>query len=405
MNILFVTWDGPQVSYLEGLFLPIFKELNEIGYHFHVIQFTWGAREKVEQTKETCETAGCTYEMVPVIRKSVALGSLISAMMGYWPIRRAIKRYNIDVVLPRSTLPAFSSLLALRGRDTSLIFDADGLPLDERVDFGGQSPSGFVYRLLRDIESQAIRRAEKVLTRSHKASDILLARAGAGARPEKFHVVTNGRDAGLFDPGDAASRAVTRNSLDIPLQAPLLVYAGSIGPQYCVDEMLRLYEFIFEQRPDTHLLVLTGSPEIIKAEVDARKGSIGKVTVMRVSANEVPAYLAASDLGLAFRQTSFSMQGVAPIKLGEYLLCGLPLVATRGIGDTGVINNDVGILVEHMDEIELRMVADWFLNNVLQEREALRGLCRKVGVKHFSLEASVASYQRALTGLADNCYE
>lgn len=401
-DILFVTWDGPQVSYLEGLFLPIFKQLNAEGYRFHILQFTWGDKDKIAKSKSACNSAGCTYEMIPVIRRSVAVGSLISAVMGYRHIRRAIKQHNIDMVMPRSTLPALSTLLALRGRDTQLVFDADGLPLDERVDFAGQSPSGLVYRLLRDIEAQAVRRANKVLTRSYKAADILLARAGAGTRADKFHVVTNGRDADLFAVGDANSRLATRCSLAIEPQSPLLVYAGSIGPQYCVDQMLRLFELVCAQRADARLLVLTGSPDTIKAAVNARPAMAEKVTVMSVAANEVPAYLAAADLGLAFRQPSFSMQGVAPIKLGEYLLCGLPLVATRGIGDTGAIDSQVGMLVEEMNDAELQAVADWFLNAVLPEREALREHCRQAGIKHFSLEASVASYQRALTELAHN---
>ena len=34
MNVLFISWDGPQVSYLEGLFLPIFRALKTHGIQF-----------------------------------------------------------------------------------------------------------------------------------------------------------------------------------------------------------------------------------------------------------------------------------------------------------------------------------------------------------------------------------
>lgn len=51
MNILFVTWDGPQVSYLEGLFLPIFKALKSAGIHVHVLQFTWAEQAKIEHSR------------------------------------------------------------------------------------------------------------------------------------------------------------------------------------------------------------------------------------------------------------------------------------------------------------------------------------------------------------------
>ncbi|WP_319782069.1 glycosyltransferase [Oceanisphaera sp. IT1-181] len=396
MNILFVTWDGPQSSYLEGLFLPIFKQLKEAGIQFHILQFTWADKERVVKSETASLEAGCSYEAVSVLRKPVALGSLFTAVAGYRHIRRIMAKHNIDVVLPRSTLPVLSTLLALRGRKTRFVFDADGLPLDERVDFAGQSPSGLVYRLLRDIEAQAVRRADSVLTRSVKAVDILLSRAGAGTREDKFHVVTNGRDTGLFTPGSHDSRSAMRATLGVARDTPLLVYAGSIGPQYCAAEMVRLFELVQEQRSDAQLLVLTGSPDVMHKVMQAKPDLAAHVIIKRVAANEVPAYLACADLGIALRKTSFSMQGVAPIKLGEYLLCGLPVVATKGIGDTYAIDSKAGLLIENMDEAELKTVADWFIGKVLSTRESLREHCRQVGIADFSLEACAASYQRAL---------
>lgn len=395
MNILFVTWDGPQVSYLEGLFLPIFEALQSKGMHFHILQFTWGDAASIEDRRVACQNAGCSYEVVNVIRKPVALGSLVSATHGSKHIIRAIKQKNIDVVMPRSTLPALSCLLALRNRNEHLVFDADGLPLDERIDFSGQSSSGVVYRLLRDIEAQAVRRADAVLTRSTKAIDILLARAGAQTSSDKFHVVTNGRDTSVFNEGSTESRAATKARLGLTDDTPLLVYAGSIGPQYCIDEMLKLFEMILSKNSTSRLLVLTGSPDLVHQALQSRPELIKLVIVKSVAAKEVPTYLACADIGLAFRQSTFSMQGVAPIKLGEYLLCGLPVVATKGIGDTHVISDEVGYVVEDMSDIELQEVANWFIDDVLPARTQMRMQCRQVGIEHFSLDACAQSYYKA----------
>ena len=396
MNILFVTWDGPQVSYLEGLFLPIFQALKSEGIHFHILQFTWGDTESIEARRIACQNAGCSYEVVKVIRKPVALGSLASAIQGSKHITRVIKQQNIDVVMPRSTLPALSCLLALRNRSERLVFDADGLPLDERVDFSGQSSSGLVYRLLRDIEAQAIRRADAVLTRSTKAIDILLARAGAQTSSDKFHVVTNGRNPNVYTTGSNESRAAARARLGLTNDTPLLVYAGSIGPQYCVDEMLKLFEMVLTKEATTRLLILTGSPDSVYQALKSRPELINLVMVKSVAAKEVPTYLACADLGLAFRQPTFSMQGVAPIKLGEYLLCGLPVVATKGIGDTHFISDEVGYVVEDMSDTVLQQVADWFVTDVLPKRTQMRMQCRQVGIEHFSLDACAQSYYKAL---------
>tara|TARA_R110002073_G_scaffold192387_1_gene351181 strand:+ start:26097 stop:27314 length:1218 start_codon:yes stop_codon:yes gene_type:complete len=397
LNILFITWDGPQTSYLEGLFLPIFQVLKTAGFNVHVLQFTWDDAQVFEHRRIACEEAGCSYERVSVIRKPIALGSLMSAFLGYKHIRKAISKWNIDVVMPRSTLPALSSLMALYGRKTSMLFDADGLQLDERVDFSGLSPSGPVYRLLRDIEAQAVRRAGVVITRSDKAVEILLARAGAGTNKDKFHVVANGRDTDLFNPGDQDSRTNTRELLGVLSDTPLLVYAGSIGPQYCVPEMLRLFELVKKKRPKARFLILTGSPDIIKAQIKSKANIAGSIIVKTVTVHEVPAYLACADLGIAFRKSSFSMQGVAPIKLGEYLLCGLPLVATEGIGDTHMIDKKVGALVKEINEAELEAIADWFVDEVVPLRKEMRESCSRVGVKYFSLKACSNSYIKALT--------
>jgi len=405
MNILFVTWDGPQTTYLESLFLPIFKRLADNDLRFHVLQFTWGDTKRLERTRQACAAAGVSYQAVMVWRRPVVLGSLLTAIKGVLDLRKAIRRYDIEAVMPRSTPPALTTLLALRSTPLPIIFDADGLPLDERVDFAGQSPSSLVYRLLRDIEVQAVQRATVVLTRSNKAVDILLARAGAGTVREKFYVVGNGRDADLFNPKDANTRRQLRQQLGLAESTALLVYAGSIGPQYCLGEMLALFSFVRQRRADSHLLILTGSPASVTETLTAHPDLESAVTALTVLPADVPAYLASADLGLALRRPSFSMQAIAPIKLGEYLLCGLPVVATTGIGDTDALSPATGFLVERMDSVELRAAADWFIDGVLPQREILRIAAREIGLSRFSLEACVEAYMKAfavfrLAGLA-----
>jgi glycosyltransferase involved in cell wall biosynthesis len=324
---------------------------------------------------------------------------MFSALAGAWHVKNAIRSNNIDVVMPRSTLPALATLLAMRGSNCPMVFDADGLPLDERVDFAGQSPSSLVYRLLRDIEAQAVRRASAVLTRTAKAAEILLSRAGAGTGAAKFHIVTNGRDSDHFKPADAENREEVRKRLGIDTACPLLVYAGSMGPQYCIHEMLSFFSYVRRRVVNAHFLILTGSPEMLQAALIAHPQERASVTTLSVPADRVAEYLAAADLGLALRKPTFSMQAVAPIKLGEYLLCGLPVVATAGVGDTSVVPDDVGYLLQRMNDEELESAADWFVNTVLSNRDEISSRARAVGLNEFSLEVCAATYERAFQSL------
>lgn len=395
MNVLFITWDGPQVSYVEGLFLPIFERLQCQGLRFHILQFTWGDPIRLEVTRKACEAAGLIYRAAPVWRHPVGLGALLSALNGTQLIRKAVRDWSIDVFLPRSHLPAFSCLLAARKTRLPIIFDADGLPLDERIDFAGASASGVSHRFLRDVEAEMVRRADKVLIRTQRASEILLARGGAGTARDKFHVIGNGRDAEKFCPGNIATRLATRLELKIDATAPLLVYAGSLGDQYCLKEMLLLFEAVKHRRTDARLLFMSGSPELANAALMKHPSLKDSIMVKSVPADEVPRYLACADLGLALRRPSFSMQAVAPIKIGEYLLCGLPVVATKGIGDTDAIGHEAGFLVERMDVDELEAVAGWFCERVLPCRDAFANQSRSIGLTSFSLEACTDAYLSA----------
>lgn len=397
IKILFITWDSPQVTYLEGLFLPIFERLAEFGFRFHVLQFTWGSKDQISASRLACEKVGVPYRAVTIWRRPRALGTILTALLRFRTIRCAMRDFDIDIVMPRATLPALSTLFAVRHQPVRMVFDADGLQLDERVDFAGLSPTGVVYRLLRDVEAQAVRKANAVLTRSRAASKILLDRAGSGTTVEKFHVVANGRDCEVFSPGHDNMRAAVRKQLGITLEAPLVVYAGSVGPQYCMDEMFKFFQVLLSRRADAHFLLLTGSPDSALAILDTFTAIKTAVKVCSVSVKDIPAYLGAADVGLALRRPSFSMQAVAPIKLAEYLLCGLPVVATRGIGDTSMlITEDIGFLVDDGFESQLEEAANWFANVVLPSRNTFRGRCRSVGIEKFSLGNTVESYRHAL---------
>ena len=113
-NILFVTWDGPQSTYLEGLFLPIFKLLRIHGFYFHILHFTWGNSEHRQKLKKLCENQDSIYQDISILRYPVALGSLATAIWSARYIRQSIHDLKIDIVMPRSTLPAISAIF-LRG--------------------------------------------------------------------------------------------------------------------------------------------------------------------------------------------------------------------------------------------------------------------------------------------------
>jgi len=390
LRVLFVTWDGPQVSYLEGLFLPIFAGLGAEKVKFDVLQFRWGDRLHRERAANACRSAGVGYRDAPVRRWGGGAGPLFSAILGGRHVRAAVRAFGSDVIMPRSMMPGIATLAAGGPKLRPLLFDADGLEADERVDVAGLSPTSATYRILRDVEAQLVRLSTSIITRTQRAAEILTDRTGPPSKLSSFHVVANGRDDRIFHPYDPEARAALRRRLGIADAAPLLAYAGSIGPQYGMAEMKSLFQEVRRLRPDARFLVMTGNLD--RAET-ALKDEAGAALIMRVPPHEVAQHLAAADVGLAFRSTSFSMQAVAPIKLSEYLLCGLPVIGTSGIGDTQAVV-DEGLLFE--GNLGAEDAALWIVNQVLPQREGYRQRARAVGRAQFSLNRSIRDYARAL---------
>ena len=396
MKVLFISWDGPQVTYLEGLFLPIFSALQAKGFQFHVLQFTWSDAISIQRTRAAYKAAGVGYRAVRVLRHPKTLGAIFTAWRGSLLIARDIRRLGIDVVMPRSILPAFAALVTWRIGRTPIVFDADGLAVDERLEFAPETTSPLQSWVMRDVEVKAVRRASVVLTRTARAATVLHARAGAGTALDKFHVVGNGRDPRQFHPLDQEARDLVRTRLGISLDAPLLVYVGSMGPQYCPVQMLQLFARVLQRRPDAHFLVLSSQGELLREMASSMALPAAAMTVIAVEVGDVPEYLACADFGLALRVPSFSMEGVAPIKLGEYLLCGVPVVVSSVIANADLIGDGTGIHVNGMNEIELDQTAKWMTEEVLKGREGFRQRCMALGRASFSLEQSVDAYVRAL---------
>lgn len=394
-NLLFITWDGPQTSYMEGLFMPIFHEISQreaIG--FHVIQFSWAGREKIEEVEKTAENLGISYTHFPIYKKPVgSLGSFLSLFTASKKIERYIRENHIDILMPRSTFPAFM-VNQIKKKKFKVVFDADGLPIEERVDFAGLKRGSPMYRFLKKTETQMLQKADAVITRSQKALDIHVQTLGEKHRP-KFSVVFNGRDKEVFryDPG---MREEARKNLGLKNEF-LFVYAGSLGPQYCMPEMLGIFRKVLEKK-EARFLILSGNPEYAEKEIP--EDLKPRVILKKVPFPEVSTYLNAGDMAFGLRKPSYSMQGVAPIKLGEYLLCGLPVIASKGIGDTEEILKEFEncFLYDHgvgLNE-NLKELKEFVENPKFADRNKIR----EKALAYFSLEAAAESYVKAIKKLA-----
>lgn len=394
MRILFVTWDGPTTAYLESLFLPLLAEARRPEDEIAVLQFTWDAEARSQRIHEQARRLGIEYSCKTWERQLRTFETPMAIWRGGQEIVRRVRQRNIDVVLARSILPGAMTQLARRTARWKFhfIYDADGLPADERVEFAGWSPNGAKYRTFRWLDRSSVKAADQVLVRTPQAVEILSKRASVS--PERFRVVTNGKDSLMYHPATDEQRTQTRAELGIAVEAPVLVYVGSVGPQYRLPDMVRLFDAVRAQRDDTTFLVLTSSRNHRNVHNVLNRNGSGRAIVLEADPSDVPRYLAVGDLGLALRSPTLSQRAVAPIKVAEYLLCGVPVVYTPGVGNLDdLLTPDIAFAMDGNEAPGA--AAEWLVGHVLPSRPDKRCDARDRGMGAFSLAKGAADYASA----------
>lgn len=394
MRVLFLSWDGPGTTYHESLFIPILARTFDRHDDVTLLQYSWGAPERDERTAQLAASHGFTYEVrnVPARLRPLLVPLFLLAEM----VRLAwrIRRHRYDMLLARSVVPGALAVAARAPLRSSprFVYDADGLPAEERLEFAGWKRSSLRYRLYRYLDELAIRTADTVLVRTRQAAALCQERTGTPAA--KFHVVINGKAPDAFRPLRREERRLVRDEIGVPVDAPLVVYVGSLGPQYLPDDMAAFVAEATNTLPETWFLVLTPRRhQAAMAKIAARHG-LDQLVLREAGPGDVPRYVAAADLGLALRMPTTSQRAVAPIKVGEYLMCGVPVLYTSGVGDLDGLLGDESLGVEL--GADWRQAARWFEASVLPHRDAMGSRARQAGVDLFSLDRAASSYRAAL---------
>lgn len=397
VKVLFVSYDGNGQSYLDTLFIPILGGIDREIAQVNILEFCPPARHA--QYRALAEAYSIPAHFAPYHNKPPIVAALWSIWRGARMMMRMVGRGDINVLHPRSYIAGTMALLVKMARPTvGLIFDSDGLMPDERVEFGNWNPNGLVYKLFRFIERQLLKRANVVITRTKAAQLVLMDRAGGSTDHNKFVVIPNGKDASLFRSLANHERQKTRQRYGLGMDAPLIVYAGSLGPKYSIETMLLFFSCLRKLNSRAHLLLLTGGSKVSLLEL-ARKYGVPAtaLTTGRVSPEQVPALLASSDVGMDLLAPGQSICAISPIKVCEYLLCGTPVLANAGIGDLDSLlknNPEVACLLQNTSAASLEEAAKWVVEGVMPRRKELMARCRRLGLERFGLDAVQLNYAK-----------
>jgi glycosyltransferase involved in cell wall biosynthesis len=150
---------------------------------------------------------------------------------------------------------------------------------------------------------------------------------------------------GSGDPPAVGAGAAVRAEWGIAPAAPVVLYTGTFEAYQGLDLLYAAAARVRASRPDVRFLVVGGQP----AQVDAARqqaraaGADGTVvfTGQRPS-EEIPAFLDAATVLASPRSRGTN----TPLKIYQYLRAGRPIIATRLLTHTQVLDDAVAVLTE-----------------------------------------------------------
>lgn len=334
MSVLYASQTGMTEPLGQSQVVPYLVGLARAGFHIDVVSFEPedASDERIARVRAQLGDHGIGYQWMrrrhahdwatKIRESSAALVQLL--------VRAARRRPRL--VHARSSLPAtVAHLVARLVPGARLLFDCRGLVADEYADFGHWRRDTARYKLLKAAETNLFRHADAIVVLTDRLRAWLRDEARL-VRPEvPVDVIPCCVDLSRFTVDDEA-RAGARRELGAGDRF-VLAYAGNLKAWYCDEQMAELFAAVRRRRPALFAVYTRSSPERLLDALARRGVGAGDVRVRATPPEEMPRWLAAGDGAVSFAEPRFSKIASSPVKVGEYLAVGMPVVVNRGVGD------------------------------------------------------------------------
>ena len=204
---------------------------------------------------------------------------------------------------------------------------------------------------------------------------------------------------GSGDAPSAGSGARVRREFGLGPATPLVVYTGTFEAYQGLDLLFEAAARVAKVRPDARLLLAGGRPEQVEwARSLARRAGVEASTIFAGErpAPEIPLFLDAADVLVSPRSTGTN----TPLKIYQYLRAGRPIVATRLLTHTQVLDDKVAVLTDPTPEGLAAGVLEAIGNPDLAASVGHRA--KELAERKYSYAAYVERTRRAVDALRDS---
>lgn len=215
--------------------------------------------------------------------------------------------------------------------------------LPQQISNFGHGNKRWLARLFAVLERHMVRRSKVVIVICPQLEEVVR-EVDRDARPV---LIENAPGSG--DLPVEGSGAAVRASLGIAPDAPVVLYTGTFEHYQGLDLLFASMAIALRSVPQAKLVLAGGQPaQIEAARALAAKAGLGSAVIFagQRPSEEIPAYLDAATALVSPRSTGTN----TPLKIYQYLRSGRPIVATRLLTHTQVLDDTNAILTEPTPE-------------------------------------------------------
>jgi len=397
-HILYVSYNGFLEEIVPSQVVPYLRELNKKGYRFTLLTFekkeklnTIGKKE-IAKFKDELKQIGVDWHCLRYHKNPPLLATSFDVLCGAVYALFLVITKKIHIIHARSIVPASMSLGAkLLG--VKFVFDTRGLLAEEYVGGGHWKEGELKYRIVKLFEKLCLKLADAIVVLTQRHYEYLLNLSWFKNKGENLpiEVIPCCVDLHRFR-YDFTQANIVKGKENMQGDF-IFTYLGKIGKHYMFEEMIDFVKDALKVLPKAKFMILTQSDEQTVLDI-ASSNDIdrSKLIIKKPTFGEIPSLVSATSAGIFFINP-YKKFGSSPIKLGEFLSCGIPVIINRGIGDTeGLVKeNRVGVVVDGFDKTSYTS-AFYELLGLMKEGESLNKRCRQTVEGHLSLDLGVRKY-------------
>lgn len=394
-RVLYISYDGLAEPLGQSQVMPYLCALSRRGYAVTVLSFEKppGSRASLmeeRQVRRQLERSGVRWIRLRYHKAPSALATGYDVLHGILRGLLHVGRDRTRIVHARSYVAGVIGWWLCRISGARFVFDIRGFWADERVEGGIWNADSRLYRAAKWVERRLFLRADAVVSLTEAGKRLIEALPYLQGRCPPVTVIPTCVDVERFVPQAPPDHLLRELQLNGHLR---VLYAGSLGTWYALDELLGFFRSVRNLRREARLLLLTDTP---RSAIDPaiRAAGLGseEVIVRAVPPDQMPEWLSLADVGACFIKPVPSKRASHPTKVGEWLSCGMPVVISRGIGDADRLIEEgrVGVTVPFGDPAGYAAGARAVID--LLQDPLLRTRCRAVATEQLGLDMGVDRY-------------